>query len=350
MKKKTLSNIILCAVILLFVAGAVFFAGRRLGWFDSETAVSAAVRKGTALWTRGGIATQLQGETSLRSGDELTVTSGTTRLQMGTSELLLSPSARVEILSADSIRIAEGEAFCRGSDSAVTLLWGEHSLTLQNAAAVCSADKVYILGGQAEDALPTGKMISYQGNERLTADFTPEDLSEFALECISERDEGLLFTRTQAADALTARTAPNPPSSDRSGCTVEIRCDTILQNIKDLEAGLDVYVPDNGIILPAVSVSFTAGETAFDALKRVCKEKNIPLEYSWTPLYESYYIEGINHLYEFSCGSESGWMYQVNGQFPNYGCSSYKLQEGDVIIWHYTCKGLGADVGAGTMN
>ena len=58
-------------------------------------------------------------------------------------------------------------------------------------------------------------------------------------------------------------------------------------------------------------------------------------------MYNSYYVEGIGNLYEFDCGSESGWMYKVNGWFPNYGCSSYTLSDGDVIVWCYTCNGRG---------
>ena len=61
-------------------------------------------------------------------------------------------------------------------------------------------------------------------------------------------------------------------------------------------------------------------------------------------MYNSAYIEGINNLYEFDCGELSGWMYKVNGWFPNYGCSRYQLKEGDVIEWVYTCD-LGVDVG-----
>ena len=38
-------------------------------------------------------------------------------------------------------------------------------------------------------------------------------------------------------------------------------------------------------------------------------------------------------------------MYSVNGAFPNYGCSQYVVQDGDIIVWHYTCD-LGADLGA----
>ena len=130
-------------------------------------------------------------------------------------------------------------------------------------------------------------------------------------------------------------------------CTIEIRCDTILDNMDELATGKDSYVPADGTVLAATTVSFTDGETVFDVLKRACEQNGIQLEYSYTPLYESYYVEGIHHLYEFDCGSESGWMFKVNGWFPNYGCSAYTLSQGDSIVWCYTCHGLGADVGGG---
>jgi hypothetical protein len=68
------------------------------------------------------------------------------------------------------------------------------------------------------------------------------------------------------------------------------------------------------------------------------------MEFSMTPIYNSNYIEGINNLYEFDAGELSGWMYKVNGWFPNYGSSRYVLKDGDVIEWVYTCD-LGRDVG-----
>ena len=132
-------------------------------------------------------------------------------------------------------------------------------------------------------------------------------------------------------------------------CTITIRCDTIFDNASALEAAKAPYVPEDGEILPVVTVEFTPGETVFDVLQRVCEASELQLEYSWTPLYDSYYVEGINHLYEFDCGFESGWMYKVDGWFPNYGCSAYELQGGEEIVWYYTCKGLGTDVGAERM-
>lgn len=133
--------------------------------------------------------------------------------------------------------------------------------------------------------------------------------------------------------------------NDAKICTISIVCDTILDNFENLDAGKEAYVPANGTILATSSVEFEDGETVFDVLNRVCEYAGIQIEYSWTPMYNSYYIEGINNLYEFDCGNESGWMYKVNGWFPNYGCSSYTLEDGDTIVWCYTCNGLGADVG-----
>lgn len=74
------------------------------------------------------------------------------------------------------------------------------------------------------------------------------------------------------------------------------------------------------------------------------KKNRIHMEFENTPMYNSNYIEGIGNLYEFDCGDLSGWTYSVNGWFPNYGCSRYKLKDGDKIQWRYTCD-LGRDVG-----
>ncbi len=127
---------------------------------------------------------------------------------------------------------------------------------------------------------------------------------------------------------------------------ITIRCDTILNNMDELNPAKAEFVPADGVILPRVKVAFAQGETVFDVLARTCAAADIQLEYSWEPLYNAYYIEGINNLYHFDCGSESGWMYKVNEWFPNYGVSAYTLSDGDVIEFLYTCHGYGTDVGA----
>ena len=127
-------------------------------------------------------------------------------------------------------------------------------------------------------------------------------------------------------------------------CTFSIECSTILNNLSMLDPDKLEIVPTNGVILAKTKVTFYEGESVYDVLQRLCKEKGIHMEASWTPIYNSAYVEGIHNLYEFDCGALSGWMYQVNGWYPTYGCSRYQLKDGDVVQWRYTCD-LGNDVG-----
>ena len=127
-------------------------------------------------------------------------------------------------------------------------------------------------------------------------------------------------------------------------CTLSVRCDTILDNIDWLDPDKVELVPEDGVIFPATEVTFYEGESVFNVLQREMRKAGIHMEFEDTPMYNSAYIEGINNLYEFDCGELSGWMYKVNGWFPNYGCSRYQLQAGDVVEWVYTCN-LGIDVG-----
>ena len=131
-------------------------------------------------------------------------------------------------------------------------------------------------------------------------------------------------------------------------CVLSVRCDTILNNMPMLDSNKVELVPSDGIILPPITVTFYEGESVFNVLQREMKKNRIHMEFRNTPIYNSAYIEGINNLYEFDCGELSGWMYKVNGWFPNYGCSRYLLKNGDVIEWVYTCD-LGRDVGDNSM-
>lgn len=129
-------------------------------------------------------------------------------------------------------------------------------------------------------------------------------------------------------------------------CTISISCKTILDHMDWLDAEKTGVVPEDGWLLEATDVTFYEGESVFNVLQRTCKQQKIHMEFENVPLYNSAYVEGIGNLYEFDCGELSGWMYEVNGWFPNYGCSRYQLKDGDVINWVYTCD-LGKDVGGG---
>ena len=128
-------------------------------------------------------------------------------------------------------------------------------------------------------------------------------------------------------------------------CTLEIRCDTLLDHLEELEAGKASLVPEDGVLLALTEAEFEAGESVFDVFRRCLREEKLHFEYVDASAYDSVYIEGIGNLYEFDCGPRSGWMFSVNGTYPGLGCSGYTLADGDAVVFRYTCD-LGADLGA----
>ena len=134
-------------------------------------------------------------------------------------------------------------------------------------------------------------------------------------------------------------TSPKPKNKT---VTIAISCKTAINNGLNKKPGFS-HLPSNGIILQNMKVEFNEGDTVFDILVKVTRKKGIHMEYRGSG--SNTYIEGINNLYEFDGGSNSGWMYSVNGVYPNYGVGAYKVKSSDVIKFNYTCD-LGADLGA----
>lgn len=100
---------------------------------------------------------------------------------------------------------------------------------------------------------------------------------------------------------------------------------------------------EHGVILAAAAYEIKDGESAIELLKRLTRKLKIPMEYQGAKGFA--YVEGIDNLYEFDHGAESGWMFKVNGEFLNKGAGSYTVQSGDTIEWLYTLD-LGKDLGA----
>lgn len=134
----------------------------------------------------------------------------------------------------------------------------------------------------------------------------------------------------------------------RLTCTLEIRCDTLLEKQDQLPEGKKALVPEDGILLEVTEVEFIGGSSVFDVFRQILRERKIHFEYVDASAYDSVYIEGIGNLYEFDCGPQSGWMFSVNGVHPGLGCSAYTLADGDAILYQYTCD-MGADIGAERM-
>ena len=137
----------------------------------------------------------------------------------------------------------------------------------------------------------------------------------------------------------------NEAASDGSfTVTLSVRVDTILDNMHLLSEEKHHLVPADGVIFPPTVVRVYEGESVFNVLQREMRRAGIHMAFRNTPVFDSAYVMGINNLYEFDVGRLSGWMYRVNGWFPNFGSSRYILSPGDVIEWVYTVD-LGRDVG-----
>ena len=127
-------------------------------------------------------------------------------------------------------------------------------------------------------------------------------------------------------------------------CKMFISCASVLDHMDKLSASTKMVIPEDGIILDMTEVKVKNDSSVFDVLQKAARENKIHLEYNYTPAYKTYYIEGIGNLYQFDAGNLSGWMYSVNDEFPGVGCSGYKVKDGDVIRFIYTCN-FGKDVG-----
>ncbi len=141
--------------------------------------------------------------------------------------------------------------------------------------------------------------------------------------------------------AVNSGSGEDDAINDFSSCTISIDCSSILTHQDDFNKAKEDFLPADGLILAPIEVEFEDGNTVYDILRKVCKDNAILMESKSTAGTE--YVEGIGQIYEFDCGELSGWMYRVNGAFPEYGCASVTVSDGDVIEWLYTCE-MGEDL------
>ena len=125
-------------------------------------------------------------------------------------------------------------------------------------------------------------------------------------------------------------------TSSEINCSITIECKSILDNMDDLKKGHEKYVPKNGIMLDNYKTTLKSKSTVYDLLKKACNDKGIT--YTAKDTMYSVYIVGINNIDEKDCGKNSGWMYSVNGSYPNVSVDSKKLKDGDKVVFTYTCS------------
>lgn len=112
---------------------------------------------------------------------------------------------------------------------------------------------------------------------------------------------------------------------EKQYCSLVVSCSHIL-NHKDLLES-NYQVPSQGVIY-SQQVQIEEGDSVLSVLRK----SGLRIDASGG------YVKGIDNLYEFDCGNESGWTYSVNGKKPNMSASQYKVKKNDKIKWIYTVK------------
>lgn len=392
--KKKLFNLIMVVLIALVAFCALMAVGNIKGWFgeNSESELRSTEIKGVANMERKGVAYTLEKDVPISAGDLLETKSaseaafdfsGRSNFYIGENTEIIIEDCSNDNLSAI---INEGEIFFESDNEASTfsLSFGKSRLIANNSILAVSSQKgsheLRVFSGSitfegqdkemSKEIKAGNKLLIIDGknDETVKEKIQTSEMSEFYINrLLASKSDDICIPRNELEKVLADREkeakvaqeeiqkevismegedgswdstdGKQVASKDIKTCTIQIQCTSILKNMDKLKDGKSRYVPSNGVILATSRVEFKKGDTAYDVTKRVCQAAGIQIEAAYTPAYGSYYVEGINHLYEFDCGETSGWMYKVNGWAPNYGCSEYTLEDGDNIVWYYTCSG-----------
>lgn len=148
------------------------------------------------------------------------------------------------------------------------------------------------------------------------------------------------------------------------------------EKIGSITFSLEASTIGLGYIIPPQEVDLYPNEPGSRTIDRVFKEYGI--EYDYTGKHEnSFYLEAIykpglvtnpvipadlaelverdfelndyypDSLGEFNFSSGSGWMYSVDGHYPNVGFADYYFKDGQVVRIRFTLA-YGADIGGGS--
>lgn len=182
-------------------------------------------------------------------------------------------------------------------------------------------------------------------------------------------DYTLIFMASDGQESVSYKTTVTVKTSSSGGSgsgSTDINFD---MNGKEIAGYVTLSFEDNakrpvgskvanslGTIIGATEVPYANGESVAAVTLRLLDAKGIQANYNgstsngfYLAAIQNFRVNGVYYssLGEFDAGSGSGWMYSVNGEFPQIDASSYDAESGAVICWKYT-SALGEDVGSST--
>ncbi len=133
------------------------------------------------------------------------------------------------------------------------------------------------------------------------------------------------------AAACAAPSQPAEADGPTVKCTISVDCSTALASYPDVVKDI---ADENGFIQSPTEYEVAEGSSVYDAMSAAGLEID-----------ESKgYVSSVAGLGEGDCGPMSGWLFDINGEYPLESLRDTTVNDGDVISWQYTCDG-GADLG-----
>jgi len=165
----------------------------------------------------------------------------------------------------------------------------------------------------------------------------PENVEGLAEYCIAQGNDLIIKTKHLTTFFVYSKQvtndSENKPDTGNNTPVIENVANRIKVNIS-----VDAKTISKDYLVSPREIQLHKGATAYEALV------SLGLQLDTTGSDTNVYVAAIDGLGEFDHGTLSGWMYSVNGVFPNVSLGSYILSDGDVIQVRYTTNG-GKDLG-----
>lgn len=155
----------------------------------------------------------------------------------------------------------------------------------------------------------------------IVSELSSETLGKYAARYPDNADFQALSHQAVSARLIVRGTAPtsDEPQVTTSTVTFQLHTDT------------DMWIQ------PTIVYDQPEGTTAMDVFQQVLTANGYTYEAKGS------YVQAITHpngtrVAEFSKGPNSGWLFRVNGEFPDVAMSDYQLSDGDVIEVLFTAN------------
>ena len=148
----------------------------------------------------------------------------------------------------------------------------------------------------------------------IVSELSSETLGKYAARYPDNADFQALSHQAVSARLIVAGTAPtsDEPQVTTSTVTFQLHTDT------------DMWIQ------PTIVYDLPEGTMAMDVFRQVLQANGYSYEAKGSYVQAIIQPDGTK-VAEFSKGPNSGWLFRVNGDFPDVGMDSYQLEDGDVI-------------------